>query len=389
MLFLLGLVVAYQSIRKGTIEITFENVLLFATFFIYVLIDFYHHHTDVDYDYVDNFFLMIDSSIGYFIGFHLLKNNNQQAETVFKRTSFIIMLSVGLFAILGLIYKLAASPEFVEYAKQTEFYAYGRWGFDVWSNEVVYPTNFNNQFTFVMSAVFGIIFYIRNRIAKVLLGIVLFASVWSAFATSTRTNIYIIIALFGMGFLLDFIFNQKSVWLTILNIIKKYKMKIIFVSLLLITTFIIFWNSIYTQLHQSDLVARFSSLENESLLNGRVAFSLDVIRNISKYPFGNMHLYWAHNLWLDVARISGIIPMVLLLSYSLFTFISLLRLVKNTRIDIKLRLMSVTVFIGTYLAFSIEPIIEGRPHLWMLFCLFNGMVMYLSQWRYEDSIEQI
>lgn len=385
-LLVLGILVIFLSIKKGTVEFTFENILLFVTFLSYVIIDYFHHIGDLDYDYVDNFFLIIDSSLGYFIGYHLLKNNPSKAQIIFKRVSFIVVFSTGLFAILGLIFKWFAPSEFIEYLKQTNQDSFGRWGYDVWAHEVVYPTNFNNQFTFAMASVFGILFYIRNLPAKILLGLILVASIWSAFATSTRTNIYLILIMLGLGFVFDIFFNQSQIVKSIGRFTRRYKIAFGLSLGVLILAIPVFGKNVATKIFQSDLVNRFSHLNNERLLNGRMYLSLDVMRNIPNFPFGNMKMYWAHNLWLDVARISGIIPMSLLLIYSFVTFISIVKLMKNHLVDIKIRLMSLSLFIGTYISFAIEPIIEGRPHLWMFFCLFNGMIFYLSRMSEEKVI---
>lgn len=385
-LLVLGILVIFLSIKKGTVEFTFENILLFVTFLSYVIIDYFHHIGDLDYDYVDNFFLIIDSSLGYFIGYHLLKNNPSKAQIIFKRVSFIVVFSTGLFAILGLIFKWFAPSDFIEYLKQTDQDSFGRWGYDVWAHEVVYPTNFNNQFTFAMASVFGILFYIRNLPAKILLGLILVASIWSAFATSTRTNIYLILIMLGLGFVFDIFFNQSQIVKSIGRFTRRYKIAFGLSLGVLILAIPVFGKNVATKIFQSDLVNRFSHLNNERLLNGRMYLSLDVMRNIPNFPFGNMKMYWAHNLWLDVARISGIVPMSFLLIYSFVTFISIVKLMKNRLIDIRIRLMSVSAFIGTYFSFAIEPIIEGRPHLWMFFCLFNGMIFYLSRMSEEKVI---
>ena len=382
---LLGLVVLFLSLIKRTFKITFENILLFMTFACYVIIDMFHNRVNPQYDYLENIMLVTNVTLGYFVGFQFLKNSKQAMENRFWKVFFVVSFSTALFAILGLIYKQFASPDFVEYLKQVKQDYYGRWGYDVWLREVVYPTNFNNQFVFAMSAVFGIIFYVRNRLSKYLLVLVILASLWSAFATSTRTNIYLLIISFGLGFILDFVFNQNEVGKRLLQSLKKYKVILISTMILLLISGSIMWRQIIKFIQESDLYLRFANLEKESMLNGRLDLSLNVIRNIPKFPFGNMDLFWAHNLWFDVARISGILPMLMLLAYSILTLISSIKLLRNRCVDIRIRLTCITIFIGTYLSFAIEPIIEGRPHLWLLFCVFNGMTYYLSNRRPENT----
>ena len=62
---------------------------------------------------------------------------------------------------------------------------------------------------------------------------------------------------------------------------------------------------------ETDKVSRVFQIGIQDILrDGRWPVAWAVIQNIPKQPFGNMDMYWAHNLWLDVARVAGVIPMV-------------------------------------------------------------------------------
>lgn len=83
---------------------------------------------------------------------------------------------------------------------------------------------------------------------------------------------------------------------------------------------------------------------------------------------------FAHNLWLDVARVSGILAVLPLL---LFSVSSLKMFVKSLRRTTNQQFLSTFIFvffISIMLMFFVEPIIEGMYLLFLVFCLFIGFL---------------
>ncbi|MCF7931500.1 MAG: hypothetical protein K9L02_08335, partial [Acholeplasmataceae bacterium] len=95
------------------------------------------------------------------------------------------------------------------------------------------------------------------------------------------------------------------------------------------------------------------------------------------YPLGGYQmdiasLGYAHNLWLDVLYAVGTYGFFPLVAYTLLTFSTLGRMIASKKIDAGIKVLVTSIFIGFILNFSVEPILEGVPYIYFLFCLING-----------------
>lgn len=104
------------------------------------------------------------------------------------------------------------------------------------------------------------------------------------------------------------------------------------------------------------------------------------IENIFTKPTGwNVKDFgYSHNLWLDVARVSGVLPFTLLLLIT-FRFISHIReFVRSNSNDLAIRTHILIYTLGFLLVFMVEPIFDGIFSLFTLFCLFVGLLRNAS-----------
>lgn len=123
-----------------------------------------------------------------------------------------------------------------------------------------------------------------------------------------------------------------------------------------------------------------SSSQNGITENLRWKYSWDILKMLIDYPFGNIpYSHYAHNLWLDVARDAGIVPFVL---YILFIILCLkevfLFCLKNKLYKEKI-IFIVSVSISYVIVFFTEPIMEGTPITFSIFCFLIGGIISLSK----------
>lgn len=151
----------------------------------------------------------------------------------------------------------------------------------------------------------------------------------------------------------------------------------IFPALLIIyiVSFLIFETGIISD----DLIQAYISRENEngveaSNMGGRLELWLTAMSNFVINPLGwHSKDYFAHNLWLDIARVGGWIPFIM------FTVVTISVLKKMKRVMIY-RTESFTVLLFTIIVCmlvnaSVEPVMEASNiFFFLLICLF-GMVM--------------
>ena len=167
-----------------------------------------------------------------------------------------------------------------------------------------------------------------------------------------------------------------SILVTILRGVKsKNVLKSLFV--LLSIFFLVYSFSLYVS--QFDLFSGITSRYSESDLvtagDRSVAWKLGFV-NLFEYPFGgepmNTVSYY-HNFWLDIRKVSGIIPFLIMLTFTLINYKFLfynqnLRAISNSLLE-----FSRIGFVTLLLIMFVEPIIEGAPLLFYFFIFYCGL----------------
>lgn len=133
---------------------------------------------------------------------------------------------------------------------------------------------------------------------------------------------------------------------------------------------------------KSNLIVRFVEKNEMNKSNfERINQFITGIKNLYQHPFGGQkaQMYY-HNMWLDISRIAGLIPMVLMLIYNCVTIRKTLHLFRDKQIDIGTRYVIISVYIGCLMNCFVEPVLEGLVSFFLSFCIINGITdsMYFS-----------
>lgn len=133
---------------------------------------------------------------------------------------------------------------------------------------------------------------------------------------------------------------------------------------------------------KSNLAARFLEGTEMSKSNAeRISQLIAGIRNLYQHPLGGQksQMYF-HNMWLDICRIAGLIPMVLMILYNAVTVRNATCLFRNKQIDIGTRYLIISVYTGCLMNCLVEPVLEGLVSFFLSFCLINGITdsMYFT-----------
>lgn len=95
----------------------------------------------------------------------------------------------------------------------------------------------------------------------------------------------------------------------------------------------------------------------------------------------------AHNMWLDIARMGGAISFLLYLAFTLSVFFSFYKLLKLETTKLFLKNYFIVYLIGFLLVFFVEPIMEGYYLLFLLFCIFTGIIsQYVNNLKNKPTI---
>lgn len=178
----------------------------------------------------------------------------------------------------------------------------------------------------------------------------------------SRTTILSAILLFAMVVVLTF--KSRSI---------KEKF-ILSIGILFIFTVVL-----YILFNYSDELAILNRFQNGDIASGggRKTLMLGILDNMWRYPFGGMDKdfsYYAHNLWLDSARIAGIFPFFMLVFLTIRYIYLLVKCLfsrdENFYIKLVLGILSYSLFI----VFMGEPVLEGAFMCFSLFCILFGML---------------
>ena len=142
-----------------------------------------------------------------------------------------------------------------------------------------------------------------------------------------------------------------------------------------------------TMINKSNFMLRFAvnsynkEVEANTSLQNRMRLLAGALEQILKSPFGgNIDRVYYHNLMLDIARVSGIIPMFLMIMYFIRMLRNLLKIFRSGFAS-DFRYMVVSVYMGFWLNFMVEPVMEGFIEFFLMMCMLDGMVTYIVRYR--------
>lgn len=243
-----------------------------------------------------------------------------------------------------------------------------------WEDEgtLTHATNIGSYFAFnlaLLPAVFSQSNSSKVRKYKILALILFIISLIATFNMSNRTGILIMM----VSLLVSIMITDNR---------RKY---IILIFLLIIIVTIFYINDIlnirtwFRYTHYFDRITGTNFTEESRLVIWKRALS-----GFSLYPFGNIDYKigasYAHNLWLDTARKSGIITLIPLLYVTFLNIHYYLKVILNKSHDEFLRLLITGFGVAFYITFFVEPILDGLYILFFLYCFYFGILAGINRY---------
>lgn len=225
----------------------------------------------------------------------------------------------------------------------------------------------------------GFVFYKKN-ILYLLLSVLAVISLFITLTTGRRTVAIVFLIMLIINLLIDIVASNE----------KKRSIRVfLFLIIGLIVIIILYSGNMFgikNMVEESFLYQRVVVNETDKGGFARWDTQIYVLKNIDRFLLGSngitessVHSY-AHNLWLDALVFGGIIPAVTLVMYSINCCKTLKRIFKIHGVkDITCRIY-ISIFIASTLSFFVEPILQGAPHSFILFCSMTGaMTNYLKR----------
>jgi hypothetical protein len=89
---------------------------------------------------------------------------------------------------------------------------------------------------------------------------------------------------------------------------------------------------------------------------------------------------YAHNMWLDVGRVAGIIPVIPLLVFTFSAVVAVAKIVLNRQFSVFFRVLIAGFGIAFFSTFFLEPVIEGMFTMFLLFCFYFGTIVGIRKY---------
>lgn len=258
---------------------------------------------------------------------------------------------------------------------------------DYWTGQIIQPTNFNSKGLFIVAFAIPVILSTKRITSKVILSVLMVYVAVASVLTASRTNLILIFLSAILTALFTFSY-QFSAHIPKKPLTRKKLIAIFIVVLAIVWAVVQYGDAITSWLEMSALANRLST--NDSRLqisnDGRWFFWSETIKMLLKNPMGNPSTFYAHNLFLDVGRVSGIIPMILLIWF----FIRLTKnwwiiIRKKTQLDFETKRTFFVAFSIFFIAFMIEPVLEGRPSEFIAFMFFAGVINAYGR-KYRNTV---
>lgn len=163
---------------------------------------------------------------------------------------------------------------------------------------------------------------------------------------------------------------------------RKRKLKVLFSIIISIVVIITLYNNntfkIKQKVESSHLYYRLTVEKLDGADEGRYNYQYLGIISLFNNPFGTKEKIgrtnYVHNMWLDIGKDAGIICFALLVAYSISTIKSLIMINKNSKVEKMFKIYFNSLYLGVFLNFLVEPILEGIPLYFGFFVLINAMV---------------
>lgn len=154
----------------------------------------------------------------------------------------------------------------------------------------------------------------------------------------------------------------------------------LFLSIILVCLLILFLNNawgIRDWILDSNLSSRFDT--QDALSDIRLERKIIYITRILEFPFGGGLLRasvggYAHELYLDAFSDVGLLGYVLTISVVMASMIHVIKLFKSRALSIETRGLLLCVFLGINIVFFLEPILQGSPWYFCIFCFLSGIM---------------
>lgn len=343
--------IIYIAWKKDKILVSKNLILIIGFAVSYYIISMFYE--------IDVSKISIACVLSYYIGMMLIEISKNKEKSVITYT-YSIAIGFFIHAMANYIINIGTQD---------------RNTIDIWTGVGRSATLQATMLTMIMGSSFYSLVALKNKLHKLIITIFIILSLSYNLILGTRTLIIVSVVSFIVSCITFIILNRRNIFLVLKNG-KTLLIVIIVIFLVFISNFM----GIREKIENTKLLRRINKpYSTEEADENRVQTLFLAFNSILEHPMGGNNerigeLKYAHNMWLDVGKQAGIIPFVLL---SLFTIISLwnvIKIFKNEKFSNEFKVFLAGIYSAVLLNMAVEPIMQGEPLFFIMFCMIIGMV---------------
>lgn len=256
---------------------------------------------------------------------------------------------------------------------------------NIWNGKLLWPTNIMLYSSLYMGLFGYFVFEEKKLIIKILYFIIFGINAFYAMMLSRRAALLMVIISIVCISVYTLLFNGKEK--------RKQFIKIMLVLICVgIVAFVVLYIMYKTNFYgfkemvmRSDLYKRFIGHGDFMFFfndMGRSVFRKRMLDHFWEYPFGGCYLReiagnYAHDIWLDVYDVGGIIPFVFIVLYTLLFGKSIITLLTNKNVNKSIKLLLLCLSSCILAQCCIEPILEACKAYMFALCMIHGLVDFI------------
>ncbi|MBL7474042.1 O-antigen ligase family protein [Robertkochia sediminum] len=296
--------------------------------------------------------------------FYLLGKN--MGAGVFDRDAFYI-----LFFLIATFYSITPILSIGKNILNGGFVQFSRDIPNFWNGKIEKATLIAIPFAFQMLILAFL--YTKKQYSKYLFNIAALLIFVLAMLCTFRIGSRTLLMVFFITSLLAFFlfFNKSSIGVKTLSLIL-----MLIAAVYMIDYIYIDLNSDYL----SVLGQRLQDSDNAQSAGGRTERWMSSVENLIEHPLGwkLSEFGFAHNFWLDVARENGLLPLGILILFTIQSLKLWANFITNNLHDNRVIYLSLGFFVTSYSILFLEPIMNGAFDFFCVFCLVHGWLKGLK-----------
>ena len=211
--------------------------------------------------------------------------------------------------------------------------------------------------------------------------------VYVSLATRTRTTLLVLAIVFFVQVILCVLLEKENV-LSKISSKKIWTSVAVIVVLMLLGIFLVKDTQIVKEF--IDNLGKGGGILN----NIRFTTQRKALSQLFGYPMGgrkmDLGLIYCHNVWLDMANASGLIPFFAFTGFTVYTLYNLIHFSMQKDIHTETKLIMVGMYAAFFLYYTVEPALDSSVHFITPWILINGLIHgYMLKEGRKNEIRKI